>query len=175
MGLQRRSWEFPGSRRGKKSLTGSCPGLRSRASPPWQPDKAGEEASSESPHSPRLGAGRKGPGRAGLPGSRGVFQRHPGPSPHHKTPQGNPGPAASPALLNTAENRQPQTPDNRSLTGGDRWAQQAADLTHTVLHICVGEGLRNRPGRFEGSALPGLQARDPPNLPRRLGEGSHLP
>lgn len=70
--------------------------------------------------------------------------------------------AASPVLLNTAETCKPQTPDNRSLTGGDGWAQQAADFTHTVLHICVGEGLRNQPSRFEVSALPGLQAKDPP-------------
>lgn len=33
--------------------------------------------------------------------------------------------------------------------------------THTVLHICVGEGLQNQPSRFEASALPGLQAKDP--------------
>lgn len=33
--------------------------------------------------------------------------------------------------------------------------------THTGLHICGGEGLRNQPGRFEVAALPGLQAKDP--------------
>lgn len=33
--------------------------------------------------------------------------------------------------------------------------------THTVLHICVREGLQNQPSRFEASALPGLQAKDP--------------
>lgn len=48
--------------------------------------------------------------------------------------------------------------------------------THTVPHICVGEGPRNQPSGFEVSALPGLQAKAPQiNLPPRLQKGLHLP
>lgn len=160
MGLQRRSWGFPGSRRGKKSLQGSCPGLRSGASPPRQPDAAAEEASSRvTPLAPTRGR-KEGAGR-GFLAAEESFRGVQGPPHHHKTHWESLARAASPVLLNTAENCRPQTPDNRSLTGGDGWAQQAADFTHTVLHICVGEGLQNQPSRFEASALPGLQAKDP--------------
>lgn len=58
----------------------------------------------------------------------------------------------------------------------DGWTQQAAGFTHTVPHICVGEGPQNQPSGFEVSALPGLQAKAPQiNLPPRLQKGLHLP
>lgn len=170
MGLQRRSWGFPGSRRGKKSLQGSCPGLRFWASPPGQPDAAAEEASSRvTPLAPTRGR-KEGAGR-GFLAAEESFRGVQGPPPTTKHHWESLAGAASPVLLNTAENCRPQTPDNRSLTGGDGWAQQAADFTHTQSYTSVwGRGCRTSLAGLRRPPSPGSRPKTP-RSPVPVGKG----
>lgn len=97
------------------------------------------------------------------------------PPPQHTTGKHLPG-SLSPMLLNTAENSMLQTLTTEA-DRRDGWTQQAASFTHTVPHICVGEGPQNQPSGFEVSALPGLQAKAPQNKsPSQAAKGlTHLP
>ena len=109
-------------------------------------------------------AGREGQRWVRFPGSRPCLSEEASRAlPHHKTHDWEIlASAASPMLLNTAENCTPQTPDNRSRQAGKDGPSRPSrqPISHSPTRLWGG-GAQNQTSRLGVPALPGRQAEAP--------------